>query len=116
MEDSDPTNACSLESWLRCHGFDQNQAYVPCANGHTVHITHLVNEYFNGNVEHAATDWLRQTSRFGQTPTNVNNVALSDNCNFDEDAVTVRAIFLALVTFIWGSQRMCSVGTFSFSP
>ena len=25
------------------------------------------------------------------------------------------AIFLALVTFIWGSQRTCSVGTFSFS-
>ena len=25
------------------------------------------------------------------------------------------AIFLALVTFIWGSQQTCSVGTFSFS-
>ena len=118
MEDSDPTDACSLESWLRCHGSDRNRAYVPCANGHTLHITQLVNEYFNGNVEHASTDRLRrtaQTARFGQTPTNVNNVALSDNCNFDEDAVTVGAIFLALVTFIWGSQRTCSVGTFSFS-
>ena len=120
MEDSDPTDACSLESWLRCHGSDRNRAYVPCANGHTVHIAQLVNEYFNGNVEHASTDRLRrtaQTARFGQTPTNVNNVALPciDNCNFDEDAVTVGAIFLALVTFIWGSQRTCSVGTFSFS-
>ena len=43
------------------------------------------------------------------------NVALPDNLNFDEDAVTVGAIFLAFVTFIWGSQRKCSVGTFSFS-
>ena len=112
MEDSDPTDAFYLESWLRCHGSDRNRAYVPCANGHTVHITHLVNEYFNGNVEHASTDRLRrtaQTARFGQTPTNVNNVALPDNCNFDEDAVTVGAIFLALVTFIWGSQRTFSV-------
>ena len=83
-----------------------------------MHIAQLVNEYFNGNVEHASTDRLRrtaQTARFGQTPTNLNNVALPDNCNFDEDAVTVGAIFLALVTFIWGSQRTCSVGTFSFS-
>ena len=120
MEDSDPTDACSLESWLRCHGSDRNRAYVTCANGHTVHIAQLVNEYFNGNVEHASTDRLRctaQTARFGQTPPNVNNVALPciDNFNFDEDAVTVGAFFLALVTFIWGSQRTCSVGTFSFS-
>ena len=109
MEDSDPTDACSLESWLRCHAFDRNRAYVPCANRHTVHITQLVNEYFNGNVEHASTDGLRrtaQTARFGQTTMNVNNVALPDNCNFDEDAVTVGAIFLALVTFIWGSHRL----------
>ena len=117
-EDSDPTDACSLESWLCCHGSDRNRAYVPCANGHTVLITQLVNEYFNGNVEHASTDQLRRTAQttwFGQTSTNVNNDALPDNCNFDEDAVTVGAIFLALVTFIWGSQRTCSVGTFSFS-
>ena len=83
-----------------------------------MHITQLVNEYFNGNVEHASTDRLRrtaQTARFGRTPTNVNNVALPDNCNFDGDAVTVGAIFIALVTFIWGLQRTCSVGTFSFS-
>ena len=63
------------------------------------------------------TDRLRrtaQTARFGQTPTNVNNVALPDNCNFDEDAVTVGAMFLALVTFIWGLQRTCSVDTFTF--
>ena len=68
-----------------------------------MHITHLINEYFNGNVEHASTDRLRrmaQTSRFGQTPTNVNNVVLLDNCNFHEDGVTVVAIFLALVTVI----------------
>ena len=87
MEDSDPTDACSLKSWLRCHGCDRNRAYVPCANGHTVHIPQLVNEYFNGNVEHASSDRLRrtaQTARFGQTPMNVNNVSLSDNCNFDE--------------------------------
>ena len=67
-----------------------------------MHITQLVSEYFNGNAEHASTDQLRRTAqsaRFGQTPTNVNNVALPDNCNFDEDAVTVGAIFLALVTF-----------------
>ena len=118
MEDSDPTDACSLESWLRCHGSDRNRAYVPCANGHTVPITQLVNEYFNGNVEHAPTDRPRgtaQTARFCQTPTNVNNDALPDNCNFDEGAVTVGAIFLALVTFIWGSQRTCSMDTFSFS-
>ena len=60
MEDSDPTDASSLESWLRCHGSTRNRAYVPCANGHTVHITQLVNEYFNGNVEHASTDRLRR--------------------------------------------------------
>ena len=41
MEDSNPTDACSLESWLRCHGSDRNRAYVPCANGHTVHITQM---------------------------------------------------------------------------
>ena len=83
-----------------------------------LHITQLVNEYFNGNVEHASNSRLRrtaQTSHFGQIPTNLNNVALSDHCNSDEDAVTVGAIFLALVTFIWGSQRTCSVGTWSFS-
>ena len=83
-----------------------------------MHITQFVNEYFNGNVEDASTDRLQctaQTAQFGQTPTNVSNVALSDNCNFDEDAVTVGAIFLALVTFIWGSQRTWSVGTFSSS-
>ena len=99
MEDSDPTDACSLESWLRCHGSDRNRAYVTCANGHTVHIAQLVNEYFNGNVEHASTDRLRrtaQTARFGQTPTNVSNIALCDNCNFDEDAVTVGVSFLHL--------------------
>ena len=81
-------------------------------------MTQLVNAYFKGNVEHASTHRLRrtaQTTRFGQSPTNVNNVALPDNCNFDEDAVTVGAIFLALVTFIWGLQRTCCVGTFSFS-
>ena len=92
MEDSDPTDACSLELWLCCHGCDRNRAYVPCANGHTVHITQLVIEYLNGNVEHASTDRLRrtsQTARCGQTPTNVNNVALYHNCNFDKDAVTV---------------------------
>ena len=64
-----------------------------------MHIAQLVNEYFNGNVEHASTDRLRRTARtarFGQTPTNVNNVALSDNCNFDEDAVTVGLSFLHL--------------------
>ena len=83
-----------------------------------LHIPQLVNEYFNGNVEHVSTDrlWcMPQTSQFGQTSTNENNVALFDNCNFDENVVTVGAIFLAIVTFIWGSQRMCSVGTFSFS-
>ena len=103
MEDSDPTDACSLESWLRCHGSDLNRAYIPCANGHTVHITRFVNEYLNGNVEHASTYRLRrtaQTTRFGRTLTNVNNVALPDNCNFDEDAIMVGAIFLALVTFM----------------
>ena len=118
MEDSDLTDACSLESWLCCHGSDRNGAYVPCANGHTVHITQLVNEYFNGNVEHASTDRLRRTahtSRFGQTPRNVNNAALSDNCNFDEDVGMVGAIFLALVTFKWSSQRTSSMGTFGFS-
>ena len=118
MEDSDPTDACSLESWLRCRGSDRHRAYVPCANGHTVHITQLVNEYFNGKVEHASTDrlWRKaQTARLGRIPTNVNNVALYDNCNFDEDAVTGGAMFLALVTFIWGSHRTSSVGTFSFS-
>ena len=55
------------------------------------------------------------SGRFDQIPTNVNNVALSDNCIFDEDRVTVGATFLVLVTFIWGSQRRFSVGTFSFS-
>ena len=106
-EDSDPTNACALELWLCCHGSDRNQAYVPCANGNTLHITQLVNEYFNGSVEHVSTNWPQctaQTFPFGQTPTNLNNVAFSYNCNFDEDAVTVRAIFLALVTFIGGSS------------
>ena len=115
MEHSDPTDAYSLETWRRCHGSDRNRAYVPCANGHTVHITQRV--HFNSNVEHASTDRLRRTAqagRFGQTPTNVNNVALPDNCNFDEDAVTVGAIFLALVTFIWGSQRTCYVGKVVF--
>ena len=52
MEDSDPTDAGSLKSWLRCHGFDRNRADVTCANGHTVHVTQLVNEYLNGNAEH----------------------------------------------------------------
>ena len=40
---------------------------------------------------------------------------MPDNCNFDENVATVGAIFLAFVAFIWGSQRTCSVGTFSFS-
>ena len=118
MEHSDPTDASSLESWLQCHGSDRHQAYVPCTNGHTVHVPQLVNEYFNGNGEHASTDRLRrtaQTARFGQTATKVNNVALPDNCNCDEDAVTVGASLLALVTFIWGSQRTCSVVTFRLS-
>ena len=42
-------------------------------------------------------------------------LALTIALTIDEDAVTVGAIFLALVTFIWGSQRTCSMGTFSFS-
>ena len=83
-----------------------------------MHITQLVNEYFNGNVEHASTDRLRRmanTARFGHTPTNPDNVALRNTGNVDEDAVTVGAIFPALMTFIWGQHRTCSVGTFSFS-
>ena len=45
---------------------------------------------------------------------NVNKAALFGNWNFHEDAVTVGAIVLALVTFIWVSQWTCSVGMFSF--
>ena len=72
----------------------------------------------NLSTLNTSTDRLRrmaQAARFAQNPTKVNNVALPDKCNFDEDAVTVGAIFLALVTFIWCSQRRCSVGTFTFS-
>ena len=102
-EDTDPTDACALESWLRCHGSDRNKAYVPCVNGSTVHITQLVNEYFNGNLQHASTDRLRRTAntaRFGHTPANPNNVTLPNTGNVDEDAVPVGAIFVALMTFI----------------
>ena len=65
-----------------------------------------------------STDGLRRTANtawFGHAPTNADNVALPSTGNVDEDAVTVGAIFLALMTFIWGQHRTCSVGTFSFS-
>ena len=117
-EDTDPTDASALESWVRCHGSERNKVYVPCANRSTMHITQLVNEYFNGNVEHASTDRLQHTAnaaRFGHAPTNSDNVALPNTGNVDEDVVTVGAIFLALMTFIWGLHRTCSMGTFSFS-
>ena len=52
---------------------------------------------------------------FGHTPTNRDIVALRATSNVDEHAVIVRAIFLALMTLIWGQHRTCSVGTFSFS-
>ena len=94
MEDSDPTDAYSVESWLRYHGSHRNQAYVPCTTGNTVHITQLADENFK--VEHASTDGLHrtaQTSRLGQIPMNLNNVALYHNCNFEENAVLVGAIF-----------------------
>ena len=104
-EDTDPTDACALESWLCCHGSDWNKAYVRCTNGSIVHIAQLVDECFNGNVEHASTDRLRRTANtalVGHTPTNPNNVALPNTGHVDEDPVTVGAIFLALMTFIWG--------------
>ena len=69
-------------------------------------------------MEHASIDCLRRTAntaRFGHTPANPGNVALPNSGNVNEDAVTVGAIFLALITFIWGQHRTCSVGTFSFS-
>ena len=117
-EDIDPSDACALKSWLRCHGCDRNKAYVPSAAGSIVHITQLVNEYFNGNVEHASTHRLRRmanAARFEHTPTNPNKVALPNTGNVNEDAVAVGAIFLALMTFIWGQHRTCSVGKFRFS-
>ena len=83
-----------------------------------MHITQLVHEDFNGNVEHVLTDRLRRTAQtlsFGQTPMNLKNVALSPSCNFGVDAARIGAILLALVAFIWGSRRTHSVGTFSFS-
>ena len=46
---------------------------------------------------------------------NLNNVALYDTCNVEEDAATVGAIFVALVTITWGSQQTCSVGALRFS-
>ena len=83
-----------------------------------MHITQLINEYFNGSVEHVSTDRLRRTAntaRFGHTPTSPGNVALPNTSNVDEDAITDGAIFLARMTFIWGQHWTCSVGTFSFS-
>ena len=116
-EDIDPTDPYALESWLPCHGSDWNKACVPCANGSTVHITQLGNEYLNGNVEHVSTDRLwrtANTARFGHTPTNPDIVALPDTGNVNEDGVTVGAIFLAPMTCVWGQHQTCSVGTFSF--
>ena len=106
-----------LVPWNR-HGSDRNKAYVPCANGSSVHITQLVNEYFNGNVEHVSTDRLRRTAntaQFGHTCTNPDNVAFPNSGNVDGDAIIVGAIVLALMTFLWGQHRTCSVRTFNFS-
>ena len=78
-----------------CRGYI---AILPICGPHA-HITQLVNEYFNGNVEHVPTDRLRctaNTAQFALTPTNPYNVALPDTSIVDEDAVTAGAVFLAL--------------------
>ena len=97
---------------------DRKKAYVPRAYGSTMHITQVVNEYFNGNVEHAPTNRLWRTSntaRFGHTHTSPDNVALPNNGNVDEVAASFGAIFSALMTFVWGQHRTISLGTFNFS-
>ena len=50
-----------------------------------------------------------------QTPTMLHCLALAMSMKIVTVVVTVGAIFLALMTFVWGQHWTCSVGTFSFT-